>query len=287
MMKKRLHLLVLTCIFLLFSPFAVACSNTDMNYAPALPPELNLPDDDYGDDNDDVFSDTTEDDDSQINGSSPPDVYATYIRAKVNGLNLRENPSTNSTVVGSINNKDMVIYLTKENGWYKTLYKGKTAYISASSSYTELYKIQKSDSDKIEDVIRVGAKFLGTKYVYGATRLHNGKGVFLTGFTDTAFDCSSFVQYAFYYGASVNLNLTTRTQVTQGKTVYGKENLRRWDLMFFTNASRYNNVGVERIGHVAIYLGDNYILHTASDYAVIEPVSTTRWNYLLDIKRHV
>lgn len=284
MMKKRLHLLVLTCVFLLFSPFAVACSNTNTNYVPALPPELNLPDDE---DNDDVFNGNTEETDEETNGSSPPDVYATYIRAKVNGLNLRESPSASGNVVGYINNKDMVTYLAKENGWYKTLYKGKTAYISASSSYTELYQMQKSDSEKVENVINVGAKFLGTKYVYGATRLHNGKGVFLSGFKDTAFDCSSFVQYAFYYGANVNLNLTTRTQVSQGKAVYGKENLRRGDLMFFTNASRYYNTGVERIGHVAIYLGDNYILHTASDYAVIEPISTTRWNYLLDIKRHV
>ena len=285
MMKKRLHLLVLTCVFLLFSPFVVACANTNANYSPAIPPELNLPNEDG--DEDDVFADNTEESDDQINGSSPPDNVATYIRAKVNGLNLRQSPSASGNVVGSINSKDMVVYLEKVDGWYKTFYKGKTAYISASSSYTELYQMPKSDSEKIENVISIGAKFLGTKYVYGATRLHNGKGVFLTGFTDTAFDCSSFVQYAFYYGANVNLNLTTRTQVTQGKAVYGKENMRRGDLMFFTNASRYYNTGIERIGHVAIYLGDNYILHTASDYAVIEPISTTRWNYLLDIKRHV
>ena len=91
----------------------------------------------------------------------------------------------------------------------------------------------------------------------------------------------------FYFGADVLLDLTTRTQVKQGSAVKEINDLRRGDLMFFTNAQRYNNVGVERIGHVAIYFGDNYILHTASDYAVIEPISSTRWKYLLEIKRHI
>ena len=55
--------------------------------------------------------------------------------------------------------------------------------------------------------------------------------------------------------------------------------------MFFTNASRKNNTGVERIGHVAMYLGDNYILHTASDYAKIEKISSTRWGYYIQSQR--
>lgn len=44
---------------------------------------------------------------------------------------------------------------------------------------------------------------------------------------------------------------------------------------------------VERIGHVGIYLGKNYILHTASDYAVIEPISSFRWSYYILSKRVV
>ena len=47
----------------------------------------------------------------------------------------------------------------------------------------------------------------------------------------------------------------------------------------------YDKTGVERIGHVALYLGDNYILHTASDYAVIEQMSATRRNYFVTARR--
>ena len=55
--------------------------------------------------------------------------------------------------------------------------------------------------------------------------------------------------------------------------------------MFFTNATRKNYTGVERIGHVALYLGNNYILHTASDYAKIEQISPTRWSYYIQTQR--
>ena len=80
------------------------------------------------------------------------------------------------------------------------------------------------------------------------------------------------------------MDLNTRTQVVQGEKVKEGQ-LRRGDVMFFTNDSRYNNTGIERVGHVALYLGDNYILHTASDYAVIEEISAKRWSYFIVAKR--
>ena len=93
------------------------------------------------------------------------------------------------------------------------------------------------------------------------------------------------MQFMFYKGANVLLNMNTRTQVSQGKAV--TDELKRGDLMFFTNASRKNNTGLERVGHVALYLGDNYILHTASDYAKIEQISSTRWSYYICARRMV
>ena len=73
-------------------------------------------------------------------------------------------------------------------------------------------------------------------------------------------------------------------QVKQGTPV-GFDDLERGDLMFFTNSSRYHLTGTERVGHVAIYLGDNYILHTASDHAVIEPISPARRSYFIEGRR--
>jgi cell wall-associated NlpC family hydrolase len=94
------------------------------------------------------------------------------------------------------------------------------------------------------------------------------------------------MQYIFYKGAGVNLQTTTRTQIKQGTTI-SKSNIKRGDLIFFTNASRQNNSGIERVGHVALYLGDNYILHTSSDYAKIEQISAARWGYYIQTQRMI
>lgn len=211
-------------------------------------------------------------------------VMANYIKAKVNGLNLRSGPGSGYSSVGYIDAGDMVALLTKEGGWYKTNYKNKTAYISASDMYTEIYQMAKADQSVVEEVIGEGLLLLGHPYIYGAIRFHDGAGNKLKNFDPTKYDCSSLMQYIFYHGAGINLNMTTRTQVKQG-TFVPKNDLKRGDLMFFTNSSRYYYTGVERIGHVALYLGDNYILHTASDYAVIEQISAQRWKYYIESRR--
>ena len=80
--------------------------------------------------------------------------------------------------------------------------------------------------------------------------------------------------------------MTSRAQSIEGELVK-KKDLKRGDLMFFTNASRKDKTGIEKVGHVGIYFGNNYILHTASDYAVLEPISATRWSYYLHSRRVV
>ena len=57
------------------------------------------------------------------------------------------------------------------------------------------------------------------------------------------------------------------------------------NILYFTNSSREHLSGVEKIGHVALYLGDNYILHTATDYARIEQISAKRWGYFIEARR--
>ena len=94
------------------------------------------------------------------------------------------------------------------------------------------------------------------------------------------------MQYIFYQGAGKLLDVTTRTQIKQGKYV-APSDLQRGDCIFFTNESRQHLSGIERVGHVALYLGNNYILHTASDFARIEKISATRWSYYIETRRFV
>lgn len=214
-----------------------------------------------------------------------PVAAAKYVSLLSDGVNIRKGAGTGYTVLGAAEKDTRYAYLGEVDGWYKIGYKNTTAYIS--KKYAQLKDMAVSSNKKVESVISEGAKLLGTKYVYGATRYHDGNGNKLKAFTISAFDCSSLMQYMFYMGADRHLlGVTTRNQVLQGKTV-AKSDLQRGDLMFFTNASRYNKTGVERIGHVALYLGDNMILHTASDYAKIEEISATRWKYYVQSQRMI
>lgn len=206
-----------------------------------------------------------------------------YVIVRTNGLNVRSGAGTNYSSLGTVENGVLLELVKKTGNWYETRYRGRTAYVSADSRYTSLTSLE-AGGDLVESVITEGLKVLGVPYVYGAVRLHDGKGNFLNNFTDSKFDCSSLMQYMFYHGAKILLNTTTRTQVSQGKEVK-KQEIQRGDLMFFTNATRKDKVGIERIGHVALYLGDNYILHTASDYAKIEQISQTRWSYYITSRR--
>lgn len=207
----------------------------------------------------------------------------TLVVSLTNGLNVRSGKGTSYSSLGTLDKGDMVAFIALEDGWYKTVYKERVAYVSANSSYSTLYRMDKGD-EKVESVITVGKSLLGYPYVWGSQRYHWGNGILNTNFVAGEFDCSALTQYAYYKGAGVLLDVTTRTQVLQGVRVT-RDNLKRGDLMFFTNSSRYNLTGTERVGHVAIYLGDNYILHTASDYAVIEQISSKRWSYFIEGRR--
>ncbi len=217
--------------------------------------------------------------------SEPVIAEKSYIRSKVNGLNVRRKPTVSAQSVGSLDAGDMVAFSGEENGWYKTVYLGSVAYVSAQDRYTELVALKKG-GERIEKVIALGETLLGSPYVYGATRYLGERGTPQKGFDGTKFDCSSLMQYIFYVGADAVLRETTRTQIRQGQHVE-KGDLQRGDLIFMTNASRKSLTGIERVGHVALYLGDNYILHTASDHAVIEPMSATRWAYYIEARRIV
>ena len=231
-------------------------------------------------DNDNENAETDVGSSSSVSADDDKDVL---ILSLVDGLNLRSGRGAAYPSLGTLDKGDMAAYVSYADGWYETVYKERTAYISANDNYTSLYYMDKG-SERAESVIEVAKTLLGYPYVWGSQRYHWGNGVLNTNFVAGEFDCSALTQYAYYKGAGVLLDVTTRTQVKQGTPV-GFDDLERGDLMFFTNSSRYDLTGTERVGHVAIYLGDNYILHTASDHAVIEPISPSRRSYFIEGRR--
>ena len=216
-------------------------------------------------------------------GEAQEERQAVYLRVLVNGLNVREGADAGSRVLGQAEKGVLLGYSGDREGYFETRYLGKTAFVSANPRYTEKVCLE-AGGERTEKIAEEGEKLLGTPYVYGAVRLHDGTGRLLKNFTAAQFDCSSLMQYIFYRGAGIVLDVTTRTQIRQGEGV-AWEDIRRGDLLFFTNASRKDRTGVERVGHVALYLGGNYILHTASDFAKIEPITPLRKSYFLEARR--
>lgn len=205
--------------------------------------------------------------------------YKTYLLVTASSLNVRRGASLSSAVLGAAQRGALLPLCGEREGWCETRYRGETAFVARA--HVSPLELEGAD-ERTERVIAEGERLLGTPYVYGAVRCHDGFGTPLAGFSEGKFDCSSLMQYIFLRGAGVLLQTTTRTQIAQGVRA---EPLKRGDLLFFTNASRAAKTGIERVGHVALYLGGNYILHTASDFAKIEEISPARWNYFLEARR--
>ncbi len=206
-----------------------------------------------------------------------------YAVSTVNGLRIRSAPNNSGSVVGTLDKGDAVTFLQRQGDYVKTIFKEQTAYIH--NSYCNLMEVNVA-TDKVEKTIDFASELLGYPYVWGSERYHWGNGKLNANFINGQFDCSAFVQYAYFITNGVILDVTSRAQSLNGNPVK-KDDLQRGDLMFFTNASRKNKVGIEKIGHVGIYFGNNYILHTASDHAVIEPISSLRWEYYITARRVV
>ena len=146
--------------------------------------------------------------------------------------------------------------------------RGVTVRATTRSSRTPAARLPRATSASAARVLATADRYLGTRYRYG------GKT------PATGFDCSGFVQYVFGRN-SVNLPRTSRQQATAGRALAARvDSLKPGDLMLFSSQ------GV-RIDHVAIYVGNNRMLHSSAGAAkvVYDDLTTARGKWYL--KRHV
>lgn len=112
---------------------------------------------------------------------------------------------------------------------------------------------------KINKVINEGEKYIGAKYLYGAS----------TNQTN-AFDCSSLTKRAFS-AVGIDLPRVSRDQAKVGIPV-SRSTIKRGDLLFFdTN-------GDGRINHVGIYVGNDKMLDATSSHGVMVSNMKYYWN---------
>ncbi|MDD9270380.1 C40 family peptidase [Paenibacillus sp. GCM10023248] len=192
--------------------------------------------------------------------------------AIIYGVNFRTLPSSDSgsKVIRMLSKGEEVLVTERVNdNWYKIVDAGGTSgYVSSSSKYitTDFSVIVPAMplADAIEAVIAAGNAYLGTPYEFGSDRND-----------PTTFDCSDLIQTMFWDALRLAVPSDSAAQGdyvrSLGPVSTDWTQLKRGDLMFFSaykgsKSSDYDNIDIfkEPITHVAVYLGNDSLLHTYS-----------------------
>lgn len=171
-------------------------------------------------------------------------VFTTYGRVNSDGVNVRSDASTDSSVLATIEEDAIVTVNGLVDGWYDvTCEYGTEGYIR--SDFLDLTESSSSNSD----IAATAKQYLGTGYVYG-------------GASPRGFDCSGFTMYVYsQHGYSLPHSATSQWQSGLGTRVYSISELQPGDLVFFNDPSR--NAG-KACSHAGIYTGDGQFIHSTS-----------------------
>jgi len=193
--------------------------------------------------------------------------------ANVDGLRVRKEPSADESVPildfvakGEqllVLDPLVVVYGEEHNKWVKVSLDGDDnelgivgyvakEYVDLSYELAHAYTIEELElgpgvSSIRAKLVNVAKKYLGYRYVWGGTSFSRDGGV----------DCSGFVLYVYRQLGYTNLPRTSREQARSGKTV-SQSNLKPGDLVFYGNSS------TGYINHVAIYIGNNKVIHASN-----------------------
>lgn len=188
---------------------------------------------------------------------------------KIAALRVRSGPGTKYKQWTTIRREETYIVTNQLDGWVEIEIDEDTdkGYISTSNNYVEVRyaldqaiefhpdPVTKGPTTLRSNIKNSALKYVGGAYVWGGTTL--GVGV----------DCSGFVQQIYkLYG--VSLPRVSKEQAKSG-TAVSASNKKVGDLVFYANSS-----GV--VDHVAIYIGNNQVVHAASTKTGIKISS---WDY--------
>ncbi|MEG0214773.1 MAG: SH3 domain-containing protein [Hungatella sp.] len=188
-------------------------------------------------------------------------------------LNVRKEPSTESTIWTQISKEDRYTVLQQMDGWVQIeLDSGEenadAAYIATRDNNVEVrYALEEAikfspveekanqEASLRSKIVNYALQFVGNRYVWGGTSLTNGA------------DCSGFTQ-SVMRNFGISLPRVSRDQAKTGKAIDSSQ-MRPGDLIFYANSGG-------TINHVAMYIGNGQIVHAASRRSGIK-IST--WNY--------
>lgn len=188
-------------------------------------------------------------------------------------LNVRKEPSTESSIWTQISKEDRYAVIQQMDGWVQIeLDAGEeesdAAYISTRDNNVEvryalaeaikfspLEEAANQQASLRNKIVNYALQFVGNPYVWGGTSLTRGA------------DCSGFTQ-SVMRNFGISLPRVSRDQANTGKAVKSSE-MRPGDLIFYTNSGG-------TVNHVAMYIGNGQVVHAASRRSGIK-IST--WNY--------
>ena len=186
---------------------------------------------------------------------------------KIAALKVRSGPGTKYKQWTTIRREETYIVTNQLDGWVEIEIDEDSdkGYISTSNNYVEVryaldqaiefHPATKGPTTLRTNIKNTALKYIGGSYVWGGNTL--GAGV----------DCSGFVQQIFkLYG--VTLPRVSKEQAKSGSAV-SSGNKKVGDLIFYANSN-----GV--VDHVAIYIGNNQVVHAASTKAGIK---ISNWDY--------
>ena len=197
------------------------------------------------------------------------ELVQTVVVVNVNGLNVREQPHTESAILTQVLEKEELDYLESMDGWIKVSVDDEEAYVaeeyvtveeklSTAVTMTQLL-YGAGVSDVRVELVEYAKQFLGNPYVWGGTSLTKGA------------DCSGFVLSVFKkFG--VKLPHYSGSQANCGTKISASD-LQPGDRVF------YNRKG--RIGHVAIYIGNGQVIHASNPRTGIK---ISKYNYTTPVK---
>ncbi|MGN0166508.1 MAG: C40 family peptidase [Acetatifactor sp.] len=198
------------------------------------------------------------------------EIVRTVAIANTDGLNVRDQASTDSAVLTQVPQGEELEYVETLEGWVKVSIDGEDAYVSADYVTVEekldtaitmtelLYGVGVSDV-RVE-LVEYAKQFLGNPYVWGGTSLTKGA------------DCSGFV-LSVYKKFGVSLPHHSGSQAQQGTKIKAAD-LQPGDLVFYANSSG-------TINHVAIYIGGGQVIHASSPKTGIK---ISKYNYRTPVK---
>ena len=220
---------------------------------------------------------TSSSENNDTTNQSSDTMYDTAVTKYINGSSvyIRNEPSTDASIVISlIRNTDVTV--TGENGdWYKVKYGDFEGYIfkellsdeqteqtNRHMPLEETTNLQENveqtsnsnESSLGQEIVEYAKQYLGYPYVYG-------------GAGSSSFDCSGFTMYI-YKNFGYSLSHSARAQSKMG-TYVEKENLQPGDLVFFLDYETMDD-----IGHCGIYIGDGNFIHASSGTGYCVKIST-------------